>query len=104
MLGRILDAAAPGNAGSELRKNLLHHHAVFQHIADAGGRAGVVLQHAELAGGVAHEVGADHVDVLPARRLEADHFLAKTLRLQHEFRWDHALLEDVLVVRDAVQE
>ena len=88
----------------ELRKDLLHHDAVFEHIADARRRPAIVFEHQKLAVGVADQVGADDVDVLFARRIEADHLGAIALRLQHQILGNDPFAENAPVVVDVVQE
>ncbi len=99
----VLDAADVAVL-EQLGKDLLHHHAVFQHVADARRRPAVVLQDEELAVGIADQVGADDVDVLPARRIEADHLGPVALRLEDQLLRDDALAEDAAVVVDVVEE
>ena len=57
----------------QLREELHHRLAVFQHVGDAGGRARIVLEHEELVLAGAHDVDADDVGIDAARRPHADH-------------------------------
>ena len=68
LVGIVLDrrdAVAREQVGEEPHHDL----AVLQHVGDAGGRAGVVLQHVERVGVDAHDVDAGdvHVDVVRHR-------------------------------------
>ena len=59
-----------------LGQTLRHCPAVLDHVADAAGRAAVVLQHVVLPGAVADEVRAADVDVDVARDVHAEHLAA----------------------------
>jgi hypothetical protein len=60
-------------AGKQLRKQPQHDLAVLQHVGDAGGRAGIVLEHVEGLGVDAHDVDAGDMDVDVVRDFLAVH-------------------------------
>ena len=78
--------------------------AVLDHIGDARGGAGVVLQHQEGAGFVAHDIGAADMHIGVERHVEADHRLAVAGVLQHQFGRDDLVGEDLPLVVDVAQE
>ena len=82
----------------------LHRGAVLEHVAGAGGRAEVVLEHEVLAVLVADDVDAGHVRVHAAGRLEADHLAAEVARAEDELGRDPPVAEDALLVVDVVEE
>ena len=57
----------------QLRKNLQHRFAIFQHVAEARRCAGIVIQHEELIITGPHDIGADNVGIDIAGRGHADH-------------------------------
>jgi hypothetical protein len=62
-----------GVPGKQLREQPHHHLAVFEHVGDAGGHAQVVLEHAEAAVVVAHDVDAADVRVDAVGHVDALH-------------------------------
>ena len=88
----------------ELREDALEHLAVLQHVADARGRAAVVLQHEVAAVGVADQVGAADVDVDVRGTLRAHELAAEERALVDQPRVDDAVAEDELVVVDVLEE
>ena len=69
-------------AGEELRGELQHRLAVLEHVADARGRAEIVLEHVPLVARDAHDVDADDVGVDVARRIEPHHLGQKAALLR----------------------
>ena len=53
---------------------------------------------------IAHQVGADDVQILAARRVEAGHLGTVALRLQDEILGHQALAQDVALVVDVMQK
>ncbi len=53
---------------------------------------------------IAHQIGAADVDVLFARRIEADHFRAIAFRLDDQFLGDNPLAQDAAVVIYVVEK
>ena len=100
----VLIDAADFQPGHEVGEHAQGHVAVFHHIGDAGGGAGVVLQHHELAGFVAHDIGAADMHIGVERHVEADHRLAVAGIAQHQFARDNAVLEDLALVVNVVKE
>jgi hypothetical protein len=90
--------------GEELREEPHHHLAVLEHVGDARGDAQVVLEDAEFAGVVAHDVDAGDVGVDAAGDVDALHLRAVLRVAEHLLRGDHARLQDLLVVVNVVDE
>ena len=88
----------------DLREDPLQHLPVLQHVADAGGRPAVVLQHQVSAVRVADQVGAADVDVDVARHRRAHELAAEEAALVDQPRVHDAVAQDVLVVIDVFQE
>lgn len=88
----------------EFRKHLHHGFPVFQHVADAGRRAGIVLQHIVLVFAGAYDVGTDDVGVDAARRPEADHLRQEGVVLLDQFARDAPGADDLLLVVDVVEK
>jgi len=82
-----------------------HHHVpVLDHVADAGRRARVVFQHHEAARRVADDIDAANVDVGAVRQVDAAHDRLEVGVAEDQFRRDHSVGEDLLVVVDVVQQ
>jgi hypothetical protein len=88
----------------EVREHLHHGFAVFQHVADARRRAGIVLQHVELILAGAHDVGADDMRVDAARRPEADHLGQEGDILLDQLARQAAGADDFLLVVDVIEK
>ena len=88
----------------ERREGPLHRCAVLEHVARAGGRAQVVLEHEVVAVLVAHDVDAGDVRVDAAGRIDADHLAAEVAGAEDERARDPAVPEDLLLVVDVVEE
>ena len=88
----------------QLRKQAHHHLAVFEHVRDAGGHAQVVLEHAEFARLVAHDVDAGDMGIDAAGNIHPLHLRAVLRVAQHLFGRNDAGLEDLLVVINIVNE
>jgi hypothetical protein len=92
------------DAGEKLGEHLQHRFPVLQHVGDARGRAGVVLQHEEFVLAGAHKVDADDMGIDIARRRHADHLRQEGLVLRDQIDGDAARAQDFLPVVDVVQE
>ena len=91
-------------AREEFREHLQHRLPVLEHIADAGGRARIVLEHEELARPRADEVDPDDMGVDPARRADPDH-LRQVGRVAGNHRGGQATRpDDFLLVVDVIEE
>ena len=91
-------------ARHQVGQHAQRHVPVLDHVGDARWRAGVVLQHQEAPGLVADDVGAADMHIGAVRRIEADHRLAVGRVAQHQFARHDAVLQDLPVVIDVVQE
>ncbi len=78
--------------------------AVLDDVGDAGGRARIVLEHAEHAVLVAHNVGAADVNVGAEGHGEALHLGPVVGVAEDEILRHHPVLQDLPVVVDVVQE
>ena len=85
----VLDRRDP-MAREQFRKQPQHDFPVLQHVGDAGGRAGVVLEHVEDLGIDAHDVDAADMDVDVVRHLLAVHLRPEHRVLKHQVFRDHA--------------
>ena len=85
-------------------KAALHRAAVLEHVAHAGRAARVVLEHQVVAVRVADQVGAADVHVDVAGHLEAHELAPEVAGGEHEVRRHDAVLHDLLLVVDVVQE
>ena len=88
----------------QVREGALHQMPVLDHVGDAGRRARVVLQHIEIALGIADDVGAGDVDIGAARRIVAHHFRPEVRVSEHEVRGQDAVLQDLALVIDVPEE
>ncbi len=88
----------------EVGKGALHQMPVLDHVGDAGGRARIVLQHIEIALGIADDVGAGDVDIGAARRIVAHHFRPEVRVSEHEVGRQDAVLQDLALVIDVPEE
>ena len=91
-------------AREQLREEPHHHLAVLQHVGDAGGRAGIVLEDVEGALVDPHDVDAGDVDVDPVRHLEADHLRPVMRVAEDEVGRDDAGLDAFLRAVDVGEE
>ena len=91
-------------ARNSSREHPHHDLAVLEHVADARGRAAVVLEHEEVLGPGAHQVDADDVAVDPGRRVDADHRRLVGLVAVDEVGRDDAGPDDLGAVVDVVEE
>ena len=94
LVGIVLDRRH-AMAGEQLRKQPQHDLPVLQHVGDAGGRAGIVLQHVEGLGIDAHDVDAGDVDVDVVRHLLAVHLRPEHRVLEHQVLGHDPGLEDL---------
>ena len=90
--------------GEEVGHQPHRHLAVLQHIGDAGGGAGVVLEHVENVGVDAHDVDAGDMDPDVVGRAAADHFGPVIGVAQDQFGRDQPLFEDRARAIDVAQE
>ena len=88
----------------QLREHAQHRFAVLQHVADAGRRAGIVLQDVELLRPGADQVDADDVGVDAARRLHPDHLAEIGVVAGDHLHRQAPRPDDLLTVVDVVQE
>ena len=88
LVGIVLDRR-DAVAGEQLREQPQHDLAVLQHVGDAGGRAGIVLEHVEGLGVDADDVDAGDVDVDVVRDLLAVHLRPEHRILEHQVFRDH---------------
>ena len=80
--------------GEEVGEEPHHHFAVLQHVGDAGGRAGVVLQHVEVGVVDAHDVDAGDLHVDAVGQLQSGHLGPEIGVAVDQFGRDQAGLED----------
>ena len=90
--------------GEQVREQPHHHLAAFQHVGDAGRRAGVVLQHVEVVRPDADDVDAGDMGVDAAGRVQPLHLRQVAGIVQHQPLRHLAGAQDLLVVIDVVQE
>ena len=82
-------------AGEQLREQPQHDLPVLQHVGDAGGRAGIVLEHVEGLGIDADDVDAADMDIDVVRHLLAVHLRPEHRILEHQILRDDAGLENL---------
>ena len=92
------------HARAQVREGAQHEAPVLDHVGDPRGAAPVVLEHQELAGLVAHDVGAADVDVGAVGHVEAGHLGAVVGGVQHQLGGHDAVVQDLLAVVKVVQE
>jgi len=90
--------------GKHLRKHTLHHRAILEHIGDTGRTAQIVFKHINVAVAVPHQVRAGYMAPNTARRVQADALFAIRFRREHDFRRHDAVLENLLVVVEVLDE
>lgn len=90
--------------GEHLGEGMFQDVAVLQNVGDARGAAEIVLEHAELAVGVPHQVGTGHMGPDASRRPQALALLAVEAGTQHQLLGDHAIGEDPLARVDVGDE
>ena len=88
----------------QLGKHPLHHFAVLEHVGDAGRHPQIVFEHVEASVGVADQVGAADVGPYPVGRVDAHAFGPELLGFLDVFPRQDAVVEDLLVVVDVVDE
>ncbi len=88
----------------KIRERTQHHVPVFDHVADAGGGAGIVLQHHEGAVLVAYDVGAADMDIGRVRQIDAAHDLSVIGVAQDQIGRQHAIPENHLIVVEIIQQ
>ena len=99
----IVDRRDP-HAIEQLGEQPHHRLAVLQHVGDAGGRAGIVLEHVEGVGIDPHDVDAGDVDIDIARRLDPRHDRLEGGVLQHQRFRHHAGAHDLAAMIDVADE
>src|SRR5580704_15275728 len=95
---------AHGTASKKKRKELLHHHAVGEHVGDAARDAKIIFEHREIAVRQAHDVRTDHGDIYVARDLQTAHLPAELPATVNHFARDDAVGEDVALVVHVAQK
>jgi hypothetical protein len=100
----VLVDVAQADVARQVREGAQHHVPVLDHVGDAGGRARIVLQHAELPVAAAHQIDAADMDVGIVRQIQTGHLRAVVLVLQDQLGRDDAVLEDLLLVINVAQE
>ncbi len=103
VVGIVLDRAHVVLVEQEW-EDLLHDLAILEHVADAGGRASVVLEHQEPAVRVADQVDAGDVDVDVVRDVQPDAVAPVSGGAEDEFGGNDAVLEDQAIVVDVVNK
>ncbi len=86
------------------REDLLHHLAILEHVAHAGGRAAVVLEHQITAVSVADQVDSGDVDVDIAGNLQADAISPVAGCPEDELGGNDPILENEPIVIDVMNE
>src|ERR1700730_14059168 len=95
---------AHGTASKKKGKELLHHHAVGEHVGDAARNAKIIFQHREIAVRQAHDVGPDHGDIYVAVDLQTAHLAAELPATVNHFARDDSVGEDVALVVHIAQK
>ena len=91
-------------AGEQLGEDPGHRPPVLDDVGDARRGAEVVLQHAEVAVGVADQVDAGHVDPHPVGRLDAGRRPVEVVQLVTSRRGTMPVVEDLARAVDVGQE
>ena len=89
--------------GEQVREDPGHRAAVLHHVRDAGRRAQVVLEHPEIALGVADKVDACDVDAHAVGRDDAHRLAVEVLAGGDEAAGDDAVAQDLLLAVDVVE-
>src|SRR6202035_2359628 len=95
---------AYGTASKKKRKELLHHHAVGEHVGHAARDAKIIFEHREIAVRQAHNVRTHHRDIYVARNLQTAHLPAELPATVNHFARDDAVGEDVALVVHIAQK
>ena len=103
VLGIIADRLHLDRA-EKFREHLQHGFAIFQHIADTGRGAGVVLQHKKVILAGAHNICADDMGIDIAGRAKVDHLRQKSLVLGNQINRYNTGAKNFLTVIDVVQK
>ncbi len=90
--------------GHQIGEGPHHQGAVLDHVGDARRRAGIVLQHAEDAGLVADQIDAGDMGIGAVGDVDALHLGPVIGIAQHQLGRHDAVLQDLLIVIDVVQE
>ena len=98
----VADRAHPVG-GEQVREDPRHRAAVLHHVGDARRRAQVVLEHAERALRVAHQVDARDVDAHAVGRDDARRLAVEVLARGDQPARDHAVAQDLLLAVDVVE-
>ncbi len=77
---------------------------VFYNVGYTGGCAGIILQHQKTALLVTNKVGAINMNVHSAGNIQPDHSRAVIGILQHQFGWDHTIIQDMPVMVNIMQK
>src|ERR1700719_4198575 len=95
---------ADGTASKKKGKELLHHHAVGEHVGDAARDTKIIFEHREIAVRQAHDVRTDHRDIYVARDLQTAHLPAELPATVNHFARDDSVGEDVALVVHIAQK
>ena len=90
--------------GEEVGEEPHHHFAVLQHVGDAGGRAGIVLEDVEVVVVDAHDVDAGDLDVDVVGQLQPGHLRPEVRVAVDEVGGDDAGGEDLGLAVDVGEE
>mmetsp|Transcript_23677 Transcript_23677/g.42197 ORF Transcript_23677/g.42197 Transcript_23677/m.42197 type:complete len:377 (+) Transcript_23677:1070-2200(+) len=101
---RVLADRLHFDLAEQLGEHVQHRLAIFEHIADAGRGAGVVLQHIEFIVVGAHQVGAHDMGVDVAGWCDPDHFRQKGIVARQHFGGQAPCAHDFLSVIDVMQK
>ena len=99
----VIDRLDPGVL-EQFREDALHDLAVLEHVRDAGRHAQVVFEDVDTAVDVAHQIGAADMRPDAVRRTHAHTLGAEILRLLDQFARHDAVVQNVLLVIDVVDE
>ena len=102
MRGVVADRPHPMR-GEQIREDPCHRAPVLHHVGDTGRRAQVVLEHPEIALGVADQVDACDVDAHPVGRGNTHRLAVKVLAGGDEAAGDDAVAQDLLLAVDVVK-
>ena len=90
--------------GKQLGKHLQHGFPIFEHVADAGRGAGIVLEHVKFVIPGADNIGSDNMGIDAAGRIDADHLRQKGSIVGDKFDRHPARPQYFLTVIDIVEK
>ena len=100
---RIVADRAHPMSGEQVREDPRHRAPVLHHVRDARRRAEVVLEHAEVALGVADQIDAGDMDAHPVRRDDPNGLAVEVLARSDEAARDNPVTQDFLLAVDVVE-